>query len=42
VAVALPAVARAHVLHLIWRRRLGVDLSVPLSDASTVWPAGGG
>lgn len=39
-AVALPAVARAHVLHLIWHRRLGVDLSVPLSDASTVWPAG--
>jgi hypothetical protein len=25
----LPAVARAHALHLIWHRRLGIDLSAP-------------
>ncbi|MEV6106686.1 TnsA-like heteromeric transposase endonuclease subunit [Streptomyces sp. NPDC051940] len=29
-------VARAHLLHLLWHRRLGVDLSQPLSDASPV------
>lgn len=29
-------VARAMLLHLIWTRRLGVDLSVPLTDRSTV------
>ncbi|MBT2396781.1 TnsA-like heteromeric transposase endonuclease subunit [Streptomyces sp. ISL-100] len=28
----LPAVARAHVLHLLWHRHLGVDLSVPFGD----------
>ena len=37
----LPAVARAHALHLLWRRRLGTDLSRPLGDASPVWLAGG-
>jgi hypothetical protein len=36
----LPAVARAHALHLLWRRRLGTDLSRPLGDASPVWLAG--
>jgi hypothetical protein len=40
-AVPLPAVARAHALHLLWRRRLGTDLSRPLGDASPVWLAGG-
>ncbi|REE98330.1 TnsA-like heteromeric transposase endonuclease subunit [Thermomonospora umbrina] len=39
---ALPAVARAHLLHLLWHRRLGVDLARPLTDSSAVWPAGGG
>jgi hypothetical protein len=34
-------VRRAHVLHLLWSRRLGVDLAVPLGDASPVWIAGG-
>lgn len=29
-------VARALLLHLIWSRRLGVDLSVPLTDRSVV------
>ncbi|MFG1967651.1 TnsA-like heteromeric transposase endonuclease subunit [Nonomuraea sp. NPDC049028] len=33
---SLPAVARAHALHLLWRRQLGVDLSRPLSDRSLV------
>ncbi len=43
-ATRLPAVARAHALHLIWHRRLGIDLSTPLNDATKVWasPAGAG
>lgn len=43
-ATRLPAVARAHALHLIWHRRLGIDLSAPLCDATVVWasPAGAG
>jgi hypothetical protein len=40
-AVRLAPVARAHALHLLWRRRLGTDLSRPLGDASPVWLAGG-
>jgi hypothetical protein len=40
-ATPLPAVARAHALHLLWRRRLGIDLSRPVGDASLVWLAGG-
>lgn len=40
-AAPLPAVARAHALHLLWRRRLGTDLSRPLGDRSLVWLAGG-
>jgi hypothetical protein len=40
-ATPLPAVARAHALHLLWRRRLGTDLSRPVCDASLVWLAGG-
>jgi hypothetical protein len=36
----LPAVARAHALHLLWHRRLGVSLSGPLGDHSLVWLAG--
>jgi hypothetical protein len=39
-ATPLPAVARAHALHLLWRRRLGTDLSRPLGDSSPVWLAG--
>jgi hypothetical protein len=41
-ATRLPALGRAHALHLLWHRRLGVDLAVPLADAALVWPAGGG
>ncbi len=37
-----PPVARAHALHLLWHRRLGVDLARPLNDQSLVWAAGGG
>ncbi|MFD4242969.1 TnsA-like heteromeric transposase endonuclease subunit [Streptomyces sp. NPDC058525] len=36
----LPAVARAHALHLLWHRRLGVDLGRPLTDATLVWRRG--
>lgn len=35
----VPAVARCHVLHLLWHRRLGIDLAQPLADHSLVWPA---
>ncbi|MGI8311742.1 TnsA-like heteromeric transposase endonuclease subunit [Saccharopolyspora hattusasensis] len=38
-ATALPVVARAHALHLLWHRRLGVELSCPLGDRSLVWSA---
>jgi hypothetical protein len=30
-ATTMPSVARAFLLHMLWHRRLGVDLSVPLS-----------
>lgn len=36
-ATSLPAVARAQALHLLWGRRLGVDLGRPLGDTSVVW-----
>jgi hypothetical protein len=39
-ATPLPAVARAHALHLLWCRRLGTDLSRPVGDTSLVWLAG--
>lgn len=39
-ATRLPTVARAHVLHMLWRRRLGTDLARPLGDRSLVWLAG--
>ena len=32
----MPAAARAQALHLIWERRLGIDLAVPLGDGSLV------
>ena len=31
-----PAVARAFLLHLLWHRRLGIDLSGPLGDQTLV------
>jgi hypothetical protein len=36
-----PPVARAQLLHLLWRRRLSIDLAVPLGDATLVWPVNG-
>ncbi|MFI9842813.1 hypothetical protein ACIHFD_37675 [Nonomuraea sp. NPDC051941] len=39
---SLPAVARAHALHLLWHRQLGVDLSRPLADRSLVCSAAEG
>lgn len=38
----VPAVARTHLLHLIWHRRLAVDLDHALNDASWVHPVGAG
>jgi hypothetical protein len=35
-ASAFPPVARAHLLHLLWHRRLGLDLRRPLGDRSIV------
>ncbi|PSM39992.1 hypothetical protein C6Y14_28775 [Streptomyces dioscori] len=35
---SLPAVARAHALHLVWHRRLGVNMNSPLIDDSPIWP----
>ncbi len=31
-----PAIARAHALHLLWHRNLGIDMSAPLTDTSLV------
>ncbi|MFF0656083.1 TnsA-like heteromeric transposase endonuclease subunit [Micromonospora tulbaghiae] len=33
-ATSAPAVARAYLLHLLWHRRLGMELSRPLTDAT--------
>ena len=38
----VPAVACAQALHLIWDRRLGVDLAAPLTDRSLVHAGRGG
>ncbi|MEV0564840.1 hypothetical protein [Dactylosporangium sp. NPDC050588] len=35
-ATSVPAIGRAHVLHLLWRRWLECDLSRPLGDATLV------
>jgi len=32
-----PAVARAYLLHLLWHRRLGMDLAVSLGDATLIY-----
>jgi hypothetical protein len=37
-----PPMARAHAVHLLWGRRLAMDLARRLCDASTVWLAAGG
>ncbi len=33
---SLEAVARAHAIHLLWHRRLGLQITGPLTDASTI------
>lgn len=38
----VPAMARAQALHLIWDRRLGVDLAVPLTGRTVVRAGRGG
>ena len=40
-ATSCPAVARAHALHLIWHRRLGIDLAGPLTGQLMVWLGAG-
>lgn len=35
-ATSFPAVGRAHALHLLWHRRLSIDLGQPLTDATVV------
>lgn len=37
-----PPVARAQLLHLLWHRKLGIDMSRPLGDSSAVRLAGPG
>jgi hypothetical protein len=36
-ATSYPAIGRAHALHLLWQRRLGLDLSMPLTDRTLIW-----
>lgn len=38
-ATVLPAVARAHAIHLLWHRKLDMDLSVPLTDSTPIGQA---
>ncbi|MFF8717370.1 TnsA-like heteromeric transposase endonuclease subunit [Streptomyces sp. NPDC015184] len=35
-STVLPAVARAHALHLLWHRRLAVSLDAPFGDGSAI------
>ncbi|MFQ6855707.1 TnsA-like heteromeric transposase endonuclease subunit [Streptomyces sp. 35M1] len=39
-ATSPPAVARAHAVHLLWHRRLAMDLAQPLDDATWIYPVG--
>lgn len=39
-STAAPAVARAYLVHLLWHRRLGMNLSAPLSDSTLLTAAG--
>jgi hypothetical protein len=41
-ATSYPVVGRAHLLHMIWHRRLGVDLARPLTDRMLVRAAAAG
>ncbi|MYV60596.1 TnsA-like heteromeric transposase endonuclease subunit [Streptomyces sp. SID4931] len=37
-ATSLPAVARTHAVHMLWHRRLAMDLTQPLDDATWIYP----
>ncbi|MER7805546.1 TnsA-like heteromeric transposase endonuclease subunit [Streptomyces parvulus] len=37
----VPAVARTHVVHLLWKRQMAVDLALPFGDGTWVYPVGG-
>ncbi|WP_405144379.1 TnsA-like heteromeric transposase endonuclease subunit [Sphaerisporangium sp. NBC_01403] len=39
-ATPYPTIGRAHALHLLWHRRLGLDLTRPLNDQTIVWSCG--
>lgn len=39
-ATSYPAIGRAYALHLLWHRRLGIDLGRPLHDKALVWASG--
>ncbi len=41
VSTIAPPIARAHLLHLLWHRRLSIDLARPLTDATPVHPVAG-
>lgn len=36
----VPAVARAHAVHLLWHRRMAVDLRQPFGDTTWIYPVG--
>jgi hypothetical protein len=36
-ATSWPVVARAHALHLLWHRRLALDMAAPLGERTPVW-----
>ncbi|GAA0333858.1 TnsA-like heteromeric transposase endonuclease subunit [Streptomyces blastmyceticus] len=36
----LPAVARTHAVHLLWHRRMAIDLAQPFGDETWVYPVG--
>ncbi|WP_236669847.1 TnsA-like heteromeric transposase endonuclease subunit [Streptomyces antimycoticus] len=40
-ATPVAAAARAHLLHLLWHRRLATDLAQPLEDASWIYTVSG-
>jgi hypothetical protein len=39
-ATSYPAIGRGHGLHLLWHRRLGIDLAAALTDQTLVWATG--
>ncbi|WP_438829238.1 TnsA-like heteromeric transposase endonuclease subunit [Streptomyces adonidis] len=39
---SLPAVARTHAIHLLWHRRLAMDLARPFKDTTWIYRAGAG